>query len=494
VKLFRGKGVNWPRGEQGVAMVTVLLVGAVLTVTASAASFSVIQDLRAGNDDQKATGALAYAEAGTDRMLQELRSGASFGWGSIKLAGCWTGDNEATPTVEGAASVTGGTPKLKIAGAVGNGTYATELVAYKSGALAPDAGACVGRDTSPRAKQQFAVTSTGSHPAAKRVIRQIITIDPRGLPIGIYADGVNGNGNVDMNSLSLVSPNNIQGRDKIAFAGRDPYYTLADFYPGFSATEHIPAAAHAVGELTMSAGDPSLRIEHKSPAANPDCSANPSGQSLWDGSKWGAPISSGCPGQPIAGGTTPRPPTTLFTTNDLKRVSPKPQLTEQDYQALKDAAKNSGLYCYIPTSGSASCLKQGAPVSYKATWQTSDVPTSKTYITYFEFQGGDPYSNTVKWKADISPCSSNPSLNESTVLIVRNGSLSMQSGAVITGAVIIPEGRFDSEGTFTTHGTIIAKDFWLRGGATFLLSDCWIQNMPVIFLNITPSKWTEVDR
>ncbi|HZK50875.1 MAG TPA: hypothetical protein VFD47_04840, partial [Actinomycetota bacterium] len=87
-----------------------------------------------------------------------------------------------------------------------------------------------------------------------------------------------------------------------------------------------------------------------------------------------------------------------------------------------------------------------------------------------------------------------PSLNESTVLIVRNGSLSMQSGAVITGAVIIPEGRFDSEGTFTTHGTIIAKDFWLRGGATFLLSDCWIQNMPTIFLNITPSKWTEVDR
>ncbi len=479
------------RNERGVAMVTVLLVGAVMTVTASAASFAVIQDFRAGRDDQKATGALAYAEAGADRVILELRRG-NITWGGIRLAGC-------------SGLVTNGTDAVAVGGQIGDGEYETEMVIYNPDAadpadrLAPNAcndPARVALASQPKEPQQFAITSEGSHPAAKRVIRQIITIDPKGLPIGIFADGVDGNGNVSMNSLSLISPNDIIGRDKVAFQGRDPYYTLDDFYPGFSDTEQIPAAAHAVGELKLSTGPQNTRTEHKAPGPNPNCDANPDGQSLWDGSKWGAPIASGCAGQPIAGGATAYPPTTLFTTNDLNRVTPRPALTDQDYLMLKESAKASGLYCYIPTSGSASCLKQGTPTSYQSVWQDSDVPTSSTYISYFEFEGGDPFatSNTVKWKAEVGPCSYDQSVNESTVMIIRNGSLSMQSGAVVTGAVILPEGQFDSQGDFTTHGTIIAQQFWLRGSANFLMSKCWVDNMPMAFREITPAKWTEVDR
>lgn len=481
---------KWLHNERGVAMVTVMLVGAVMTVTASAASFAVVQDLRAGRDDQKAVGALAYAEAGADRLILSIRRG-DLNWGQIRLAGC-----------EGV--VTGGTAAVLIAGDIGEGHYDAELRAYNSEAsspaerLAPASEACVGRSSAPRGAQQFAITSEGSHPAAKRVIRQVITIKPKGLPLGIFADGVDGNGNASMNNLSLVSPNNIVGRDKIAFEGRDPYYRINDFYPGWdpSNAEHVPAAAHAVGEITLSSGPQDQRTEHKAPGTNPNCDANPSGQSVWDGSKWGAPFSSGCAGQPIAGGTIAQPPTSLFTTNDLNRVTPKPALDDQDYQNLKEAAKATGLYCYIPISGAATCLKEGLSTTYKSVWQDSDVPAVSQYVSYFEFEGGDPYdpSNTVKWKAAVGPCSYDPDLNESTVLVIRNGSLSMQSGAVVTGAVILPEGRFDSEGNFTTHGTIIAQDFWLRGNADFQMSTCWVENMPTIFLDITPSKWTEVDR
>jgi hypothetical protein len=318
------------------------------------------------------------------------------------------------------------------------------------------------------------------------------------LPLGIFADGVDGNGTVSMNNLSLVSPNNILGRDKIEFEGRDPYYTINDFYPDWDPTgaEKIPAAAHAAGDITTSTGPPSERTEHKSPGPNPNCTANANGQSVWDGSRWGAPLTSGCAGQPIAGGTTAAPPTSLFTSNDLNRVTPKPSLDDQDYQNLKEAAKASGLYCFIPTSGGATCLKEGTPTTYKSVWQDGDTPTVSQYVSYFEFEGGDPYatSNTVKWKAQVGPCSYDPDVNESNVMIIRNGSLSMQSGAVLTGAVILPEGQFDSQGEFTTHGTIIAQDFWLRGSASFLMSQCWVENMPTTFLDITPSKWTEVDR
>ncbi|HZK52128.1 MAG TPA: hypothetical protein VFD47_11255, partial [Actinomycetota bacterium] len=171
-------------------------------------------------------------------------------------------------------------------------------------------------------------------------------------------------------------------------------------------------------------------------------------------------------------------------------------LDDQDYQNLKESAKASGLYCYIPTSGGANCLKGGTPTTYKSTWQTGDLPTVRQYVSYFEFQGGDPMSNsnTVGYKASVGPCHYDPAINGSVVLVVRNGSLSMQSGALLTGAIILPEGKFDSEGSFTTHGTIIAQDFWLRGSATFETSQCWVDNMPTTFLDITPSKWTEVDR
>jgi|GEM_PF-3126457 len=486
----RMHNAKWLHNERGVAMITVMLVGAVLTVTASAASFAVVQDLRAGRDDQKATGALAYAEAGADRLILAIRRG-NLNWGQIRLAGC-------------KGVVTGGTAAVIIAGDIGQGKYKAELRAYNGEAatpadrLAPAPDACLGRSAAPKGAQRFAITSEGSHPASTRVIRQVITIKPKGLPLGIFADGVDGNGNVSMNNLSLVSPNNIIGRDKIAFAGRDPYYTINDFYPGWDSSnaELIPAAAHAVGEIRLSDGSQNLRTEHKAPGLNPNCSANPSGQSVWDGSKWGAPFSSGCPGQPIAGGTIARPPTSLFTTNDLNRVTPKPALDDQDYQNLKESAKASGLYCYIRISGTATCLKDGASATYKSVWQTSDMPTANQYISYFEFEGGDPNatSNTVKWKAEVGPCSYDPAVNKSTVMIIRNGSLSMQSGAVVTGAVILPEGQFDSEGSFTTHGTIIAQNFWLRGSATFEMSKCWVENMPTIFLDITPSKWTEVDR
>jgi hypothetical protein len=481
--------------ERGVAMITVLLVGAVMTVTASAASFAVIQDLRAGRDDQKAVGALAYAEAGADRLILEIRRG-NLNWGQIRLAGCVNED--------GTAVVPGGTAPVTIAGDIGEGHYDADLRAYNSEAptsldrLAPASDACVGRSSVPKGPQQFAITSEGSHPASRRVIRQIITIKPKGLPLGIFADGVDGNGTVSMNNLSLVSPNNILGRDKIEFEGRDPYYTINDFYPDWDPTdaEKIPAAAHAVGDITTSTGSPSERTEHKSPGPNPNCTANANGQSVWDGSRWGAPLTSGCAGQPIAGGTTAAPPTSLFTTNDLNRVTPKPSLDDQDYQNLKEAAKASGLYCFIPTSGGATCLKEGTPTTYKSVWQDGDTPTVSQYVSYFEFEGGDPYatSNTVKWKAQVGPCSYDPDVNESNVMIIRNGSLSMQSGAVLTGAVILPEGQFDSQGEFTTHGTIIAQDFWLRGSASFLMSQCWVENMPTTFLDITPSKWTEVDR
>ncbi|HEX2195353.1 MAG TPA: hypothetical protein VHJ76_00385, partial [Actinomycetota bacterium] len=74
-------------GEKGIAMMTVLFVGAAMTVVTSVAAMATIRDFRAGTDDRKATEALSYAEAGIDRLIHHIRGG-TVGWGQLKQAGC----------------------------------------------------------------------------------------------------------------------------------------------------------------------------------------------------------------------------------------------------------------------------------------------------------------------------------------------------------------------------------------------------------------------
>jgi hypothetical protein len=70
----------------------------------------------------------------------------------------------------------------------------------------------------------------------------------------------------------------------------------------------------------------------------------------------------------------------------------------------------------------------------------------------------------------------------------------MQSGAYVVGALLLPEGQFDSEGNYTMHGTIISERMWLRGGATIMMDECWVENIPGPFLQARLAGWAEVDR
>ena len=55
------------RSQTGVALVTVILVGAALTVVATTGSFIAIREMRASSDDARGGQAVAYAEAGLER-------------------------------------------------------------------------------------------------------------------------------------------------------------------------------------------------------------------------------------------------------------------------------------------------------------------------------------------------------------------------------------------------------------------------------------------
>lgn len=502
------------RNERGVAMVTVLLIAAVLTVTSSTAAFITIREFGATNDDLRATRALAFAEAGIDRSLLAIRATTNFNWNDLVLAGC---------TVAGITY-----PKQTLVATIGEGSYEVEIERENAPA------SCPASVPSPRDAQKVWITSTGRHPEATRRVRQHIEVQWRNLPIGLYAEqGADGGGSGDVTDVSLITGGEIQRRDQISFVGFDKFYKIGDFYPdsddprnrwlpGFYTSADLalpmPAAAHAAGGSIIATNG---TVEHTSTTTSPNCRFNgnkgTNGQSLWDGSK-SAPtsptVSSGCTSPPENANnawTLPfpngaiiskrYPPTLNFQEADLARLAPTPRLTKEEYEFLKSTAKSSGLYCTATTATDfTSCEGPGTAPTGK-TISDANLPATGNVVVYVDFPPGttteaDSPQRTVTWQGKNLPlCStSDPASNRSVIIVIRNGSLSLANGSQLSGALLVPEGTVSAAGGHTTEGTIIARVINISGTGTFKLSQCWIDNMSTLFLRVTGLKWRELDR
>ncbi len=198
--------------ESGVAMVTVLFIGAVMTAVSSAAAFSTIQEFRQGRDDRKASEALAYAEAGVDRFIRYIGKGGALTYNDLNRAGC-------------------GDPPLTIPpGKVGNGQFTASLTVYNPFASNPvdrfPPAACAGRPTTPHPGQggdltYFVITSRGTPPDAVRVIRQIISVEPIGIPVGLFANNFILKAHRAYNNVSMVARGIITERINDSFKGNE---------------------------------------------------------------------------------------------------------------------------------------------------------------------------------------------------------------------------------------------------------------------------------
>jgi hypothetical protein len=485
------------RNEAGVAMMTVILVAAALTAVATASSVIAIQGLRSSAEDWRGSRAESYAEAGLQRFLSDLKTGG-VGINAVITAGCSTAPVSIPP------------------GIVGNGTYAAELTVYNpnttpqvppspwtlANATSPP---CIGRSSSTKVPQLYAITSTGTTGAVasptpgtagvgRRVIRGVVTISGSGLPVGVYVRNVDANGNPDFNNISLFARGDVVGREKLAFTGNDLYYTIGDVY-NTSSTTPIPAAVHATGAIYATTST-KKGMEHP---PNPNCNANPrgtAGQSVYDGSAYGqTPLTTGCANF-VAGGF---PPTSKFTNADLDRITGRntlPQLSALEYSSMKSSAQSSGIYCAMTSSSAGSCTRPGVSFAYPGTWVNAPhVDALQNFVVYIEFpSGSNPLNNDVKWNASVTPCSTNAALNRSVVLVVRNGSVTLRGGGSMYGSVIAPEGYVDAAGNYTVTGSVVANQLRLRGTAAFKLDACSVANTPATLINVSGGRWSEVDR
>lgn len=506
------------RNESGVALVTVLFVGAALTAVTSAAAFTTIKEFEAGRNDRSGATAHGYAEAGIDRFIDYLKGGG-ITYNSLYTAGCPSNSGETAR------------PRLSlpvINNAIGRGQFTATLEVFDPLGATPAArltpASCAARPEDAHDPLYVAVTSTGTLPptpgaavpapgSAQRVVRQVLKVQAIGLPVGHYADQVDGGGNPGMRGVSLVSRTYITGRESLAFRNDDPYYRLSDFYPGVpesfwgaqgkSSNDPIPAAAHARGSIWLKQNATGAEFPPtKNCNANNTGGANPGTlhQSLWDGDGSGGSgtITEGCGTFPS---TTPQkgfPPTSRFGDAALAQVAAG-KLDEQAHAELRRAAQTNGLYCRITSTGQT-CTRLGSPVPWTGQWQPADVTNAldtagvKNFVAYFDFDNGvSELTNSVTWKAGWGPCSDDPATSKSATIIVRRGSVSVEGNIQLNGA-LIADGSFKYAGGPAINGTIIAQQFVISGGAAFTLDECWVRNMPSNFLGLTPVGWSEIDR
>lgn len=496
------------RNQRGVAMVTVLFIGSALTVVTSVATFATIQEFRAGSDDRKAAEALSYAEAGIDRFFTYLKSGL-LTYNQLNRAGCQD-PPIALPT-----------------GQVGTGTFDAKLTVYgapnATGAdrfpIPPSSGACASRPISPHPGQGgdrtwFVIESTGRHPDATRVVRQVIALEPIGLPIGVYGNSFDPKAHPKYTTVSVVSETTFTDREKDVFTGLDPYYKIGDFFGGVtgaSLTDAVPAAIHAVGGIYLkNSGSPEFtgppngtkNCTANSTQGNPQATAT---QSLWDsdGSAGSGAITSGCaawPGPPGSGAGV-FPNSSRFTQDQLQNFA-KPRLSAEDHLVMKEAAQRYGVYCSFAGAGGTggdTCIRAGQDpggIDYK-TYVNEVLATRNTFVVYIEFRSGAPASNNILNLHDVWPCSDDPALNKSVVVIVKNGGANWDGGAggKFNGALIV-DGNFSTTGKFTFQGTMVVLGQISLGSSASeaTLTPCWVRNMPGPFFRAVPGHWSEVDR
>ncbi|HWL65002.1 MAG TPA: pilus assembly PilX N-terminal domain-containing protein [Actinomycetota bacterium] len=476
--------------QRGVAMVTVLFIGMVLTVVVSSAAFITVREVSSGRDDSRAGRALTYAEAGVDRAYQWLRSNSS-GWKYMTLSGCpFSGS---TPTASTLRSFSGqlGT------GTVNVGTFTSTIQpddptnSYCSGTIAP-----VDTETGPPLDTPYRmkITSTGTYGTTTKVVRQVVELGVEEFPIGMSANTIDSNGNGTIRNMSVITTSTVTGRDKIDMEGTDFFYTKSDFYPTIAAAQAsqlMPASVHTVDRLLGNGG----RQAHP-PNLNCNFDKQPGDGrgSGWDGSSRGGTISSG-----TCADANPPPPTSKFTLTDYNRLAVTPRISTDDHLFYKSVAQSAGIYCNIPTSGATTCTRLGTTDNNIGTnVSTADVtnnpsacPTAPcTFVAYFEFQGGNALNNRVNWDA-ATPSTCSAGL---VVLIIKNGSTQFGGNARFSGAIFAEDGRVTSNGGPQIEGTVIAKDIQMRGNPIFSMSACWLQNLPGPFLRVTALRWSEADR
>ncbi len=427
-------------GDDGVAIITVMMVGVLLSILAMSAATISTSNLKNAGRDRVASGALGAAEAGLAEAVNHMR---------VASLGCLSGAPScATP--DPWASTTGyevALPDGRRARVVIQVVQALKLPAVKTG--------------------RFLVTSTGraGQGPGLRVVTQQVTVKPLDFPLSVYANQIQLTGAPSTFQQSVLSKNCLGGREKMDFT--DP----ATGVNSIDAAYGIPAAVHSEDAIYEKAcpGKNTDRIHHSS-----TCSAKyPYDQDKLGGPK---PDGTGSLPAPCLGSGGAYPQTSYFGPGDVEKFGAT-DITPL-LPALKAQAVSMGQYWTSPTG-----------------WTPPDPAIYPHAVLYFKLSKDQTLNLQNELDAYLYSCSA----PKSVVIVVDHegigsGGIHMNSNNDLAGAIFVPRGNFQYNGDATFTGPIFANtiDKW-NGNSTSQLTECYLDNFPPGLLSLGIEDYHEVD-
>jgi hypothetical protein len=477
------------RDEDGLGIITVVFLAAVLTALTITAVKVTVGNMDNTRRDRQALSALATSEAGVSQAVMYLRGG------SLQSLTCMEPAPGAAPTgtctspTQGWTSATN--PKqVRIDGVTGACTTGANCFKVWIGTIKPYVPNCPERRNPAvgTCSGIYRIHSTGladSGPSA-RAVDVDVQVTPYPFPIGVFAESFSGNGTPGIHSESVFTNGCIKNRqdDSSGGSGFQFQWDSTNNRPVMDLVYDQPAAAHATGDISTSnnscgsgsGGAPIHNTVQKCNATFP-----------WDQSGSGGDLTgTPCYGKYIRADGSVYPTTSQFTQGDLQTYGYRPRgLTDAQYKALLSQAQSQGTY-NIATStvfSTLSSLASAGVTSPVLFWDNQDVALSLS----------DFPSAFKRALSNVGTCSA------SSVTIVVSGSgndLNYNGGNTtpyLSASIFVPDGKITGQGGYNVIGTIFANEIDLGGNPDYYMDQCFASNPPGALLDAKVLDWREAD-
>jgi hypothetical protein len=481
------------RDDQGIAMLTVIMMMAVLSALTITATAVTVNNLGNTSRDRQSLGALASSEAGVAQAVQYLRGTSLASLTCLEPApGTAPG-----PTCQGATQswVSATNPKqVRVDGGSGGCVAASDCFRVWIGTVQKYVPNCPARHATPPGDCYgiYRIHTTGvagNGPGARRLAVDV-RLRPLSYPLGVFSEqSFSGNGNVGIHQESIFTAGCMFNRQDDSKSGSGVQFTwdAANNRPALDLFYDQPESAHAVGDVSTSnktcgSGSGGGPI-HQTAACNPTFKYDQSG-----GNKAGALTSGdGCYGAYVRSDGTVYPATSKFTLQDLQSLyGYRPRgLTDAQYDQLRSTAQSEGTYNLAPGSINAALtamVNSGitSPILY---WDNGSVALKST----------DFPSSFLRNLNTSGSCVSN---NVTIVVTGAGNGLDYQGGNTapyLSAAIFVPDGTLTGSSGRNTIGTVYAKTIDLGGNLDFYMDQCFANNPPGATVDVQITNWREDD-
>jgi hypothetical protein len=457
-----------PRDEEGVALLTVILMLALVSALTLTIAVVATNNLVSARLSQQAGAAVNASDAGVSQAISYLRKRGTRDLACSPTCASNPWGNSASP-----ATVT-------VSGRAGQSynVWIETLAAYPA-----------------NKPGRYLIHSTGyAGGSAGRTVTVETTVTPLPMVYGVVAGSVVGGGDAGVHKESIFSTGCIYQRSKIEFQGIDVAYG-------------IPSAAHSSQIITDSNGSGKTCTGTNKPIHDPTKTGEAKNCSVdypYDQDKYGGPLSTTglCYNKARAAfGNLPQfndasslafnYPTTSLIADDAALASTykakRPPFTQAQLDQLKSIAMSDNTY-YTSATG----------------WS---VPSGPDAVMYFDLTATDPGGRVdlndlavAPWNRPAGLTTTSPQCTANSLLvIIEGGNARLNSNSTLAASLFLvsddPYGNVTkANGTSTFTGNIYANSVDLTGTTDLYMDECFMANPPPALNALATRNYREIDR